>query len=284
MRKALVPAHLGGPSVARLRLGPLLCVLVMAGCAGIGRAPQPEPSPVAVAPAAVIVSSEPQAAPAAPPAEPVPAKPQAAQPRVAQAPSAQPAPPATVERGAAVTAPVVQPAERAASGAAGQSVAKPAVSEPKAPAKAAAPPVRAAPPPPTAPPPPAAPPVPAVLPAPAAQAPKAPTPAPAATKPEAPPPLDLKSLETRLKETKAIGVFTKLALKNQIDELLDRFRAYYQGRLKTSLAELRRAFDMLVLKTLALLQDADPPLAGAIASSRESIWGILSDPAKFSTF
>lgn len=107
------------------------------------------------------------------------------------------------------------------------------------------------------------------------------TPAPPLVKPEGPPPLDLGSLETRLKETKAIGVFSKLALKNQIDDLLERFRAFYQGRIKTSLAELRRAFDMLVMKTLALLQDADPPLAGALASSRESIWGILSDPKKF---
>jgi hypothetical protein len=31
------------------------------------------------------------------------------------------------------------------------------------------------------------------------------------------------------------------------------------------------------------LQDADPPLAGAIAASREAIWGILSNPTKFST-
>jgi hypothetical protein len=120
----------------------------------------------------------------------------------------------------------------------------------------------------------------------AAQGPKtlaapAPAPAPAPAKAEAPPSLDLKSLETRLKETKAIGVFTKLALKNQIDELLDQFRSYYQGRTKTSLAELRQSFDRLVLKTLALLQDTDPPLASAIASSRESIWGILSDPKKF---
>jgi len=112
---------------------------------------------------------------------------------------------------------------------------------------------------------------------------------PAASTPPAPakvaasPPLDLKSLETQLKETKAIGVFTKLALKNQIDDLLERFRAFYQGRIKTTLVELRRSFDMLMMKTLALLQDADPPLAGALASSRESIWGILSDPAKFST-
>jgi hypothetical protein len=91
----------------------------------------------------------------------------------------------------------------------------------------------------------------------------------------------LKSLETRLKETPAIGVFTKLALKNQIDELLDRFRGFYQGKVKTSLAELRRSYDMLVLKVLALLQEADPPLASAIAGSREAIWGVLSNPAKF---
>jgi hypothetical protein len=100
-------------------------------------------------------------------------------------------------------------------------------------------------------------------------------------KPAGPPPLDLKSLETRLKETKAIGVYTKLTLKNQVDDLLDDFRAYYKGQLKTTLAELRQAFDRLVLKVLALLQDADPQLASAIVGSREAIWGILSDPVKF---
>jgi hypothetical protein len=34
------------------------------------------------------------------------------------------------------------------------------------------------------------------------------------------------------------------------------------------------------MKTLALLQDTDPALADAIASSRESIWSVLSDRAK----
>lgn len=97
------------------------------------------------------------------------------------------------------------------------------------------------------------------------------------------PPLDLKSLETRLKETEAIGVFTKLALKNQIDDLLDQFRAFYQGRHKTTLAELRRPYDLVLLKVLALLQDTDPSLAAAIVASREAIWGILADPAKFAT-
>lgn len=95
------------------------------------------------------------------------------------------------------------------------------------------------------------------------------------------PPLDLKSLETQLRQTKAIGVFGKLALKNQIDDLLERFRDFYTGLNETSLVNLRQAFDMLVMKALVLLQDGDPPLAGSLAASRESIWGILSDPAKF---
>jgi hypothetical protein len=96
-------------------------------------------------------------------------------------------------------------------------------------------------------------------------------------------PLDLTSLETRLKETEAIGVMTKIALKNQVDDLLDQFRAFYAGKLKTTLAELRRSYDLLVLKVLSLLQDSDPSLASAIVASRDAIWGILSDRAKFAT-
>lgn len=106
--------------------------------------------------------------------------------------------------------------------------------------------------------------------------------APAPAKPVAPPSLDLDSLEKRLKETNAIGVLTKLTLKNQVDDLLERFKAHHQGRSKTTLAELRQPFDLLIIKVLTLLQDGDPPLASAIRTSREAIWGILSNPAKFS--
>jgi hypothetical protein len=119
--------------------------------------------------------------------------------------------------------------------------------------------------------------------APAAQPPKKDTASPDTAKPQAAPPLDMKSLETRLKETKAIGVMTKIALKNQVDDLLDQFRAYYQGKLKITLAELRRPYDLLVLKVLSLLQDSDPTLAAAIVASREAIWSILADPVKFAT-
>jgi len=95
------------------------------------------------------------------------------------------------------------------------------------------------------------------------------------------PPLDVAALKARLRDTNAIGIFTKLALKNQVDDLLQRFRAHYGSGQKTSVASLRQPYDMLVLKVLALLQDSDPSLARAISGSREAIWGILADPDKF---
>lgn len=112
-------------------------------------------------------------------------------------------------------------------------------------------------------------------------APKVKSKAPVPEKPPAPPPLDLTSLEKRLRETNAIGVFTKLTLKNQVDDLLERFRAHYEGKSRTTLLELRQPFDLLILKVLSLLQDRDSSLASAILASREVMWSILSDPAKF---
>lgn len=93
--------------------------------------------------------------------------------------------------------------------------------------------------------------------------------------------LDLTTLEQRLRDTKAIGVFTKLSLKNQVDDLLAEFREFHQKRDQTMLARLRQAFDLLVLKVLTLLQDGDPTLARDVSSSREALWNILIDPNKF---
>ena len=260
----IAPTALAAPVSGRM-VG-VLCILLLAGCAAI----QPSPQPVAPAapPAGAGVAIEAQREPAAPIAQALPsttAQPEPVAPVSGVAPPARPPVPppvATAEPPAARTAP--SPAGRDVA----QAAAVPPKLPPKPPAKAAPAPTPAAPASKTQ--------------ASAAPVSKALAPAPpAVAQPVAAPALDLKSLETRLKETKAIGVFTKLTLKNQIDDLLDRFRAYYQGRLKTSLDELRRSFNMLVLKVVTLLQDADPPLAGAIVSSRESLWEVLSNPAKF---
>ncbi len=121
---------------------------------------------------------------------------------------------------------------------------------------------------------------PAKVAAPAPRAPQQPQKPPAAT-PAAPPPLALTALEQRLKDTDAIGVFTKITLKNQVDDLLQRFRAHYEGGGNTTLAQLRQIYDQLLLKVHGLLKDGDPALAGAIINSRESIWGVLTDPVRF---
>jgi hypothetical protein len=102
----------------------------------------------------------------------------------------------------------------------------------------------------------------------------------ASQKPAASLALDLAALEQRLRDTHAIGVFTKLALKNQVDDLLNAFREFHGGRLKATLADLRQRYDLLLLKVLSLLQDGDPPLAAAISASRDAIWGNLVDTEK----
>jgi len=151
-------------------------------------------------------------------------------------------------------------------------VLAPRVAPPKPPAATPSAPKAAAP----KPPPPAL----ASVPPPAPQAVPRTVAPPVALQPS-PAPLDFKLLGTRLRETRAIGVLTKLSLKNQVDDLLVAFRAYHKGQGKATLAELRRAYDMLLLKVLSLLQDSDPALARDIVQSRAAIWGILTDPRKF---
>jgi hypothetical protein len=182
-------------------------------------------------------------------------------PPPASTPSVAPAAPAPAVRAAVPASPVVAPPPVAVA-------PKPAVPapNPRPASRAPAPPATVA-----------APPSPAVRPAaspPASTVAPAPPPAPAVAT------LDLKSLEQRLRETRAIGVFTKLALKNQVDDLLDKFRAHHAGKPNPPVAELRQNFDGLMMKVLTLLQDGDPGLAKTIGSSRDALWNILNDPVK----
>ena len=217
--------------------------ILVAGCSVLRPAHPPAPRAEAPpAPSAPVAAARPEAAAPAKRLAPQPAPP-------------EPSPPATF-----VPAPADKPGPVAAAKPAPASAPKPApapVAKP-APLAAAKPaPVDAA----------KRPPAPAAQPAPA---------------PVAQPALDLRSLEQRVRETEAIGVLTKLSLKNEIDDLLDRFRAFHEGRARVALAELRQGFNLLMMKVLALLQDRDPPLASDIAASRDAIWGVLADKSKFS--
>jgi hypothetical protein len=93
--------------------------------------------------------------------------------------------------------------------------------------------------------------------------------------------LDFTSLVTRLRKTKAINLRTKVAVKNESDDLLEQFRAYHAQHGTATLAELRQSYDSLLFKLHSLLEDADPPLAEDIGRSRAAIWAILADPTTF---
>lgn len=92
---------------------------------------------------------------------------------------------------------------------------------------------------------------------------------------------DIKELVARLRATNAIGFFTKLALKNQIDDLLGKLRCYHAGTCDTPLPTLREEFGLLLMKVLSLLQDNDPDLFRTLAGGRDILWTKLTDPTAF---
>jgi len=87
--------------------------------------------------------------------------------------------------------------------------------------------------------------------------------------------VDFKVLKERLKKTDAIGFFTKLAIRNDIVDLMDKIKQYRnKSMLKAKMKEIRASFDGLLLKIVALLEE-DPNLSRDLYVGRESIWESL---------
>jgi len=87
--------------------------------------------------------------------------------------------------------------------------------------------------------------------------------------------VDFKVLKDRLKHTNAIGFFTKLAIRNDIVDLMDKIKQYRKkSMLKEKMKEIRASFDGLLLKIIALLEE-DPDLSHDLYVGRESIWESL---------
>ena len=97
--------------------------------------------------------------------------------------------------------------------------------------------------------------------------------------------LNLSGLEQRVRDTRAISVFQKLALHQEIDDLLARFRRAHSGGSsggKGEFAALRRPYERLLANIQSLL-GRDPQLANEISVSREAIWEVLTDHSKFAS-
>lgn len=87
--------------------------------------------------------------------------------------------------------------------------------------------------------------------------------------------VDIEVLTERLKNSDAIGMFTKLAIRNDIVDIIDQIEEYREKELlNEKIGEIRASFDGLLLKIVALLEE-DPVLSRDLYVSRESIWNSL---------
>lgn len=93
--------------------------------------------------------------------------------------------------------------------------------------------------------------------------------------------LDLDSLSERLRETKAIGLFAKLALKKKVDALIEEVANFHKGDNEASLRLLRGDYEHLIAHTLELLHEGDAELHQDLSTSREALWDVLADPTQF---
>lgn len=87
--------------------------------------------------------------------------------------------------------------------------------------------------------------------------------------------INMEVLTARLKKTKAIGLFTKLAIRNDVSDLMGEVKRYRkQSMLASKITEIRESFEGLLMKIMALLDD-DPELSRDLYAGRESIWKSL---------
>lgn len=94
---------------------------------------------------------------------------------------------------------------------------------------------------------------------------------------------DFDALVDRVSNSKHLGFLTKLSLKQDVDQLRESIRKYYDGTGESSLEKARERYDVMVHKLILLLQDKDRELAKSIDNGRENVWAILSDEKQFSS-
>ena len=93
--------------------------------------------------------------------------------------------------------------------------------------------------------------------------------------------VDLDTLESELRKTDAIGLTTKISLKQTLDGLITDFRAFHSGKADLKLAELETRFHGLLDETMSHLKSGDPMLYRTLLASRSGLWDMISDGPNF---
>lgn len=94
----------------------------------------------------------------------------------------------------------------------------------------------------------------------------------------------INALLQRFKDTNAVGVFTKLSIKNNITRLNQSFGHYHQGKRPPAIVDLRERYDLMVQEIMVLVQNKDPELAQDLFAARQMLWSWLAEPDKYVLF
>jgi hypothetical protein len=92
---------------------------------------------------------------------------------------------------------------------------------------------------------------------------------------------DFDDLAQRLRQTEALGLFEKLALKDRLDTLMSDFVLFHEGRRDNSRKALKARFDRLLKDTVAILRKGDPSLSTLIERAHKNLWMLVSNPVSF---
>ena len=93
--------------------------------------------------------------------------------------------------------------------------------------------------------------------------------------------VDLQILGDMLAETRAVGIFTKLSLKKDIEKVLLRLKKFHNGKSKFSLEQLEEQYNLLLMKIAIHLQEDDLALHTHLCNAWLVIWEDLRDYDRF---
>jgi hypothetical protein len=92
---------------------------------------------------------------------------------------------------------------------------------------------------------------------------------------------ELERLIDRVVKTKSIGIFSKLAMKGDAENLWRDLGKYHSGAAGMNIDELDERYHLIVHKLELSIRKRDKDLAQAIADFREPLWQRLENPDSF---
>ncbi len=93
--------------------------------------------------------------------------------------------------------------------------------------------------------------------------------------------VDLEMLGEALRGSTAVGLFEKVKLKRNIDELLTRLESWHDGKRSYTLDQLEEQYNVLLMRIASHIQHKDQVLHQQLCNAWLQIWLDLEDSGRF---